>query len=132
MSIQSAPPYAGGLEPDTANVARQPVGVLRHDLHGVSTIGLVDAHRPRRAHAMLVQEHHDLAHDLLLGPGVRDARGTHRADARHLAQPLGLRFDRVEHFLPEGANELLGVNGANPPDHAGAQILLDAVDRRRR
>ena len=122
----------GGLEADAADVARQPVGVLRHDLHGVGAIGLVDAHRPRRAHAMLMQEHHDLAHDLLLGPGVGDALGPHRADARHLAQALGLRFDRVEHFLPKGPNQLLGVDGADTADHAGAEILLDAVDRGRR
>ena len=65
----------GGLEADAADIARQAIGVLRHHLHGVGAVGLVDTHRPRRADAMLVQEHHDLAHDLLLGPGVRDALG---------------------------------------------------------
>ena len=80
----------------------------------------------------LVQEDHDLADDLLLGPGGGDALGAHRADARHLAQALGLRFDDVEHLLAEGPHQLLGVDRADAADHAGAEILLDAVDRCRR
>ena len=122
----------GGLEADAANVPRQPVGVLRHDLDGVGAIGLVDPDRPGRADAVLMEEDHDLAHDLLLGPGVRDPLGTHRADARHLAQPLGFRLYRVEHLLPEGPDQLLGVDRADATDHAGAEIFLDAVDRCRR
>ena len=97
----------GGLEADAADVARQPIGVLRHDLHGVGAVGLEDAHRPRRADAMAVQEDHDLADDLLLGPGVGDALGAHRADAGHLAQALGLGLDDVEHLLAEGSTSFL-------------------------
>ena len=63
----------GGLEADAADVARQPIRVLGHDLDGVGAVGLEDAHRPRRADAVAVQEDHDLAHDLLLGPGRDDA-----------------------------------------------------------
>src|SRR6476619_211558 len=44
----------GGLKADAADVARQPVGVLRHDLHRVGTIRLVDTHRPRRADTVLM------------------------------------------------------------------------------
>src|SRR6516162_9858612 len=65
----------GGLKADATDVARQSGGVLRHDLHGVGTIGLVDAHRPRCPNSVHVQVHHDLAHDVLLGPGVGDAFG---------------------------------------------------------
>ena len=43
-----------GLKADAADVARQPVGVLRHDLHRVGTIRLVDTHRPRRADTVLM------------------------------------------------------------------------------
>ena len=67
-----------------------------------------------------------------IGPGVRDAPGPHWANARHLAQALGLRLDRLEHSLPEDPNQFPGVNRANAADHAGAEILLDAVDRCRR
>ena len=38
----------GGFEPDATNVARQAIGILRHDLHGIAAVGLVDAHRPGR------------------------------------------------------------------------------------
>jgi len=58
-------------------------------LHGIAAAGLVDAHRPRRAHTMAVQEHHDFADRLLLGPGGRDAAGSYRTDAVHLPQRYG-------------------------------------------
>ena len=72
----------GGLEADAADVARQPIGVLGHDLDGVGAVGLEDPHRPGGADAVAVQEDHDLPDDLLLGPGVGDALGANRADAR--------------------------------------------------
>jgi hypothetical protein len=48
----------GGLEADSANIARQAVGVLRHHLDGVGTVGLENPYRPRGADAVAVQEHH--------------------------------------------------------------------------
>ena len=71
----------GGLEADAADVAREAVRVFGHDLDGIRAVGLVDADCARRADAVAVQEDHDLAHDLLLGPGVGDALGADRADA---------------------------------------------------
>ncbi len=79
---------------------------------------------------MAVQEDHDLAHDLLLGPCVGDALGAHLANTGHLAQTIGFGLDDVEHLLAERLDHLLGVDGANAADHAGAKILLDAVDGR--
>ena len=122
----------GGLEADAADVAGKPIGVLGHDLDGVGAIGLVDANRPRGADAMAVQEDHDLPDDLLLGPGVRDAFGPDRPDARHLPQPIRLGLDDVEHLLPEGLDQLLGIDRPDAADHAGAEIFLDPLDRTRR
>ena len=121
----------GGLEADAANVARQAVRVLRHDLDRIGAVGLEDAHRACRAHAMAVQKDHDLAHDLLLGPGAGDALGAHRPDAGHLAQAIGLGLDDVEHLVAECLDQLLGVDRADAADHAGGEILLDAVGRGR-
>src|SRR6202035_5024427 len=56
---------------------------------------------------------------------------TNRSDAVDLAQSVRGRLDDVEYLLAERANELLGVNRANAPDHAGREILLDAVGRSR-
>ena len=81
----------GGLEPDAANISCKAVRVLGHDLNGIHAVGLVDPHRARRADAMAVQEHHNLANDLLFRPGVGDAFGTHTADAGHLAQSFPAR-----------------------------------------
>ena len=122
----------GRPEADAADVAGQPVRVLRHDFYGIGAVGPEYAHRTRRAHAVPVEEHHDLADHLLLGPGVGDASGAHRPDARHLAQPFRLRLDDVEDLLAERADQLAGVDRADAPDHARAQVLLDALHGRRR
>ena len=121
----------GGLEADAADVARQPIRVLGHDLDGIGAVGLEDANGAGGADAMAVQEDHDLAHDLLLGPGAGDALGAHGADAGHLAQAVRLGLDNVEHFLAERLDHLLGVDRADAADHARAEILLDAFGRGR-
>ena len=121
----------GGHEADAADVAGEPVGVLRHHLHGIGAVGPEYPHRPRRADAVAVQEHHDLADDLLLSPGVGDPLRPHLPDAGHLAQAFRLGLDDVEHLLAERPDKLAGVDRADAPDHAGAEILLDALDRGR-
>src|SRR6202035_1818651 len=115
-----------GLEADAADIARKTVGVLGHDLHGIGAVGLEDADRACGAHAMAMQEDHDLPHDLLLGPGAGDALGAHGADAGYLAQTIGLGFDHVEHILTEGLDHLPGVDRANTADHPRTEVFLDA------
>ena len=121
----------GGHETDAADVARETVRVLRHHLHGIGAVGPEYPHRPRRADAVAVQEHHDLADHLLLGPGVGDPLRPHLADAGHLAQTLRLALDHIEDLLAERPHQLAGVDRADTPDHARAKILLDAFDRGR-
>src|SRR6266478_6563608 len=120
----------GGPEPDATDVPREAIGVFRHHLHGIRAVSLVNSYRPRRADAVAVQKHHDLSNNLLLGPGGSDPARTHGADAIDLAQALRLRFDCIENLLPESAHEFLGVHGSDPADHAGAEVFLDAIDRR--
>src|SRR6516225_11438846 len=120
----------GGAEADAADVPGQPIRVLRDDLNGIGPIGLVDAHRPRRADAVAVQAQHDFADDLLLGPAGDDPLRALWADAGYLAQARRFLFDDVEHCLAENAHELLRVDRPDAADHAGAEILLDPLDRR--
>ena len=124
--------HVGGPEADAADVAREPVRVLRDQLDGVGAVGLEDAHRARGADPVRVQEQHDLADDLLVRPAPDDAPGALGADPVHLAQPLGLLLDDVEHGLAEGRDQPLGVDRADALDHAGAEVLLDALGRGRR
>jgi hypothetical protein len=79
-----------------------------------------------------VQEHHDLADDLLVGPGRRDLGRALGADAAHLAQPPGLGLDDVEDGRAELLDQALCIDRANAADHARAEVSLDALDRRRR
>src|SRR6266581_332841 len=108
----------GGLEADAADIARQAIRVLGHDLDGIGTIGLENPYRSRRADTVAVQEDHDLPHRLLLGPSGKNAGSANRPDAIDLAQSVGRRLDDVEYLLAKGAHELLGINGANTPDHS--------------
>ena len=122
----------GGLEADAADIARQAIRVLGHDLDGVGAIGLENPHCPRRADAMAVQEDHDLADDLLFGPGIGDALGANLANPSHLAQPVRLGLDDIEYLLAERIDHLFGVDRPDAADHPGAEVFLDAVNRCRR
>ena len=74
----------GGAEADAADVARQPVGVVADHLDGIRAVGLEDPHRPRGAHSVFVQEHHDLANGFLVAPGQPDFGGPLGTDAGDL------------------------------------------------
>ena len=58
--------------------------------------------------------------------------GALRADAVDLLQALGRLLDDVEHLFAEGLHQLLGVDRADALDHAGGEVLLDALGRGRR
>ena len=111
------------------NVAGQAVGVLRDQLNSIGAVGLVDANRARGADAVAVQEQHDLANHLLLGPAPDNAFGALRTDPGHLAQAPRLLLDDVEHGFAKGAHEFLGIDGADATDHAGAEVFLGPFDR---
>ena len=81
---------------------------------------------------MAVQEQHDLADHLLLGPASLDACGPLGPDAGHLLQPFGCLLDGVEHGLAERLDQLAGVDRADALDHAGAEIAQDTLERGRR
>ena len=108
----------GGAEADTADVARQAVGVLRDKGDRLLTIGLEDPHRARRADAVGMQEQHDLADRLLIRPAGDDPGGTLGADTGYLAQPLRLLLNEVEHRLAERTDQRTGIDRADAADHA--------------
>jgi len=122
----------GGAEADAADVTRQAIGILGHHLDGVVAVGLEDPHGARGSHAVRMQEHHDVAHGLLLGPAGGDLRHAHLPDAGHLAQPDGFRLDDFEGRLAEGSDDALGELGTDAAHQAGAEIFLDSLRRRRR
>src|SRR5688572_30901295 len=64
--------FIRGLEADAGNVAREKIRILADALDGTLAVGFVDADGARGAYSMRVEENHDLANDLLFGPGVLD------------------------------------------------------------
>ena len=118
----------GGLEADPTHVAGEAIRVLRENPDRIRAVGLEDAHRARRAHAKGMEEDHDLADDLLIAPFCDDLLGAFRPDAFHLAEPLWMVLDDIEHRFAERAHQLARVDRADPLDHAGPEILLDALN----
>ena len=118
-------------EADAADVAGQAIGVLRDELDGIAAVGFVDAHGARGADAVAVQEQHDLANDLLLGPASDDALRPLQANSSDLAQAARLLLNDVKNGFSEGAHQFLCVDRPDATDHPGAEILFDPFDRRR-
>ena len=81
---------------------------------------------------MAVQEQHDLADHLLLGPAGADAQRPLGPDAGDFLEAFGCLLDGVEHGRTERLHQLLGIDRADALDHAGAEIALDALQRGRR
>ena len=121
-----------GLESNPPNVACQAVRVLGHDLNSIHAVRLVDPYCACSADTIAVQENHDLANDLLFCPGVGNALGAYQTNAGHLAQPFRLGLDDIENLLAERLDHLFGIDRSDASDHSGAEIFLDAVNRRRR
>jgi hypothetical protein len=101
-------------EADPPDVPRKAVGVLRDDLHGIYAVRLEDPDGPGRADAVRVEEQHDLADHLLLGPAGNDPCRALGADAGDLLLAIGLLLDQVEHSLAEGADELPRIDRPMP------------------
>src|SRR5262249_35664721 len=99
---------------------------------GVAAIGFEDANGPRRADTVGLQEHHDLADYLLVGPTARDALRPHGTDAIHGGQPFGLLLDDIEDALSERMNTPFHECGSHALDQSRSEVSLDALDRTRR
>jgi len=83
-------------------------------------------------HPVGLQKNHDVLDLALLDPGVADTRAAHRPDAVHLEKPLWMAVDRLERVEPEVAHQALRHHLADAADEAGAQVPLDADERRGR
>ena len=77
----------------------------------------------------LEEDHHLLDLPLLL-PGAHDLLAALGTDPLHLGQPLRPALDDVERLQAERRHQPRGHHLADPPDQAGPQVLLDAVERR--
>jgi len=60
FSMPSLAGPVGRAEANAADFAGEAVRVLRDQLNSVGAVGLINARRSRRAHAVAVQEQHDL------------------------------------------------------------------------
>ena len=100
---------------DPSHVTGEPIRVLGHDFDRLVTVGLEDANRASGAHPVSVQEDHDLADRLLLGPARHDLRGPPGADARNLRQSIRTGLNDLEGRLAKCGDDTLSHRG---PDAA--------------
>jgi len=77
-----------------------------------------------------LQEHHDLADDLLFGPCRSHQGPPLRADAFEFREPLRGLFYDVEHVNAKGFDQLFGKMRPDALDHAGAEIFLNPFQSR--
>src|SRR3954471_18788504 len=91
-------------------------------------VGLEDANRSGGADPVRVQEDHDLANSLLLGPARHDARRPPGSNARHLGEALWAGLDDLERALAEGGHETLGHGRADAAHLTRGEIALDPLD----
>jgi len=121
----------GGLEADPPDLPGQAVGLLADDPSAVVAEALVDTHGERGRDAVALERGHHLADVPLLLPGGGDPRRPHRADPRHLGQPLGAGVDDLECPLAEGVDDAPGVDRADPLDQAAAEVAPHPLGRGR-
>src|SRR5262249_59937510 len=109
-----------------ANVAGKAIGVLPDQRDRVGPVGLEDSYRPRCADAVALQEHHDLANDLLLGPTRGYAPKPRLPNSIDREQALRRALDYFEHALAKRLDHSFPEVRADPFDQAGAQIPANA------
>ena len=122
----------GRFEADPRDIAGEQIGVGPHAGDGVLAVEFIHPQGAARADAVAVQEDHDVADGLLLGPGALDLLAAAGADTLDFLQAGRRYFDDVENILPEFVHELLRVNRADTPDEPAAEVFLDAFARVRR
>src|SRR6516165_7927257 len=74
--------------------------VLRVKARGERDLITLVGHAAMRADAVAVQEQHDLADDLLLGPAHDNPLGALGADAGHLSQTMRFLLDDIKTVSP--------------------------------
>src|ERR1039458_2802501 len=114
-------------EPDPVDVPGQRVRVGLNAPDGLLPVGLIDTDSPAGADSLGMKEHHDVADDLLLGPGSFDSSSPLGPNAFHFLEADRVVLDDVEDLLAKLSNQFPGVNRPNALDHAAAQVLLDAL-----
>ena len=96
-----------GFETHAVDIAFELVWILLNNLQSRITIGLVNLDRQIGAHAVTMQEHHDLLDLLLLLPSRDDLLRAVRANARHFEQTFRCGFDHIEGFFLKTSDDTL-------------------------
>src|SRR5262249_29520617 len=129
---QAAGQLVRGLEADAPDVGGQAIGVGPHQFHGLVAVGLVDAHGPRGADAVRLEEDHDATDGLLLLPALADALQSARAEPRDLLKEGRDFVDDLQRALAKNGNDFAGEMWADALDQSRAEVLLNALNAVRR
>jgi len=122
----------GRHEADAADIARQSIRVLAHDGDRLRPVPFVDSSGVRRAHAVGLQEDHDVADAALLAPCRLNGGDAHAAEPGNFMQPAGFLLDDAQRVELEARHELARHDRPDAAYQPGSQELLDADERRGR
>src|SRR5262249_55039765 len=126
VDAQSAGQFVGGLEAEAPDVGGQAVWVGPHDLKGLLSVGLVNAHGPTGADTLRLEEDHQAAHRLLLLPAFADALDAASADALDLLEEGWAFVNDGQGALAENLDDFPREVRADPLDQTGAEVFDDA------
>ncbi len=115
-----------GAEADALDVHRQPVGIVLEGLHRADAVGGEDPLGEEGGDSHRVQEHHHLALDLLLLPGLHHFPVDLAGKLGYLQQLFRFVVDDLEGFVTEDFHDALSQLFADPLD-VGLQVALDAL-----
>ena len=118
----------GGFESDAPDVVRQAIRILLYLLYGFLAVSLVNLGGVGAAHAIALQEDHDVLDVLLLFPRLGDEVDAFFADSIDFSEPLDILLYNLQRLLPELSHNLLGIYGTDALDETAAQVFLDAHD----
>ena len=114
-------------EADAPDVHRQPVGVLLHDGQRLRAVMLIDTDGEGSADIVRLEELHQIAHALMLGPTLDDGHQLLLGDAGNFQQTLRLLIENPERIFAERLDDARRDALADALDQPGGQIQLDAL-----
>ena len=117
----------GGFEADSPNLVGKTIGITLHHLHAVLPIFPINLCGIGNAHAMSLQEEHDVLDVLLLRPALLDLFHAFLTDSFHLIEALDVVFNHVDGFSAELGDNETRETRSDAFDQTAAEIFFYAV-----
>ena len=116
-----------GFEANAMDILGERVRIATNTLDRIGSVGLVNPHCATGAHPVRMQEQHDFADDLLVGPCIGDLYPSSRANSLNRFQILRAILNHLKNVFPECLHQLFRVYRPYPFDYSTAEVFLDSL-----